>query len=114
MYRCTRLWLTDQYTCVYLDSVDVSVHIIPRNNCNNEYFVNKYIFLNNSLFNLLIFFVIFQCYDLSMITHVKFFGIYLYRYLIFIKFSLIVSVIIYRYLIFIFFRYLSMSLIINI
>ena len=44
MYGCTRLRLTDQYTCVYLDSVDVSVHIIPRNNCDNEYFVNKYIF----------------------------------------------------------------------
>jgi len=44
MYRCTRLRLTDQYTCVYLDTVDVSVHIIPRNNCDNEYFVNKYIF----------------------------------------------------------------------
>jgi hypothetical protein len=34
------LCLTDQYTCVYLDSVDMSVHIIPRNNCENEYFVN--------------------------------------------------------------------------
>ena len=44
MYGCTRLRLTDQYTCVYLDLVDVSVHIIPRNNCDNEYFVNKYIF----------------------------------------------------------------------
>jgi len=44
MYRCPRLWLTNQYTCVYLDSVDMSVHIIPRNNVENEYFVNKYIF----------------------------------------------------------------------
>jgi hypothetical protein len=44
MYDCPRLWLTDQYTCVYLDSVDMSVHIIARNNCENEYFVNKYIF----------------------------------------------------------------------
>jgi len=44
MYGCPRLWLTDQYTCVYLDSVDMSVHIIPRSNCDNEYFVNRYIF----------------------------------------------------------------------
>ena len=44
MYGCLKLWLTNQYTCVYLDSVDMSVHIIPRNNVENEYFVNKYIF----------------------------------------------------------------------
>ena len=44
MYGCPRLWLTDQYTCVYLDSVDISVHIIPRRKCVNEYFVNRYIF----------------------------------------------------------------------
>ena len=44
MYGCPRLWLTNQYTCVYLDSVDMSVYIIPRNNIENEYFVNKYIF----------------------------------------------------------------------
>ena len=44
MYGCPRLCLTDHYTCVYLDSVDMSVHIIPRNNCENEYFVNRYIF----------------------------------------------------------------------
>ena len=37
MYGCLKLCLTDQYTCVYLDSVDMSVHIIPRNNCENEY-----------------------------------------------------------------------------
>ena len=44
MYECLKLCLTDQYMCVYLDSVDMSVHIIPRNNCENEYFVNRYIF----------------------------------------------------------------------
>ena len=44
MYGCPKLTLTDQYTCVYLDSVDMSVHIIPRNNSENEFFVNKYIF----------------------------------------------------------------------
>jgi len=44
MYGCSRLLLTDQYTCVYLDSVYMTVHIIPRRNCENEYFVNKYIF----------------------------------------------------------------------
>jgi hypothetical protein len=43
-YGCPRLWLTHQYTCVYLDSVDMSVHIVPRSNCENEYLVNKYIF----------------------------------------------------------------------
>ena len=44
MYGCPRLWLTCQYTCVYLDSVDISVHIVSRNNCENEYLVNKYMF----------------------------------------------------------------------
>ena len=44
LYGCPRLWLTNQYICVYLDSVDMSVHIVPRNNCENEYFVNEYIF----------------------------------------------------------------------
>ena len=44
MYGCPRLCLTDQYTCVYLDSVDMSVHIVSRSNCENEYLVNKYIF----------------------------------------------------------------------
>ena len=44
LYGCPRLKLTEQYTCVYLDSVDMSVHIIPRNNSENEYFVNRYIF----------------------------------------------------------------------
>ena len=44
MYGCPRLCLTDQYTCVYLDSVDMSVHIILRSNCENEYLVNKYMF----------------------------------------------------------------------
>ena len=38
MYECPKLCLTDQYTCIYLDSVDMSVHIIPRNNCENEIF----------------------------------------------------------------------------
>jgi len=44
MYGCPKLYLTDQYTCVYLDSVDMSVHIIPRNNCDNEFLINRYIF----------------------------------------------------------------------
>lgn len=44
IYGCPRLYLTDQYTCVYLDSVDLSVHIIARNNCENEFLVNRYIF----------------------------------------------------------------------
>ncbi len=44
LYGCPRLWLTNQYTCVYLDSVDISMHIIQRNNRNNEYLVNRYIF----------------------------------------------------------------------
>ncbi|RIA97224.1 hypothetical protein C1645_814296 [Glomus cerebriforme] len=52
MYGCPRLWLTDQYTCVYLDSVDMTVHIIPRRNCKNEYFINRYIFsINNCIIN---------------------------------------------------------------
>ena len=32
-YGCPRLWLTHQYTCVYLDSINMSVHIVPRSNC---------------------------------------------------------------------------------
>ena len=43
-YGCPILQLTDQYTCVYLDSVDMTVYIIPRRKCENEYFVNRYIF----------------------------------------------------------------------
>ncbi|CAG8752342.1 11675_t:CDS:2, partial [Rhizophagus irregularis] len=35
VYGCPRLQLTDQYTCIYLDSVDMSVHIVPRNNCED-------------------------------------------------------------------------------
>ena len=37
-------WPINIHACVYLDAVDMSVHIIPRNNCENEYLVNKYIF----------------------------------------------------------------------
>ena len=44
LYGCLRLWLTNQYTCIYLESVDISVQIIPRNGCTNEFLVNKYIF----------------------------------------------------------------------
>ncbi len=45
MYGCPRLRLTDQYMCIYLDSVDMSVHdVVLRNNCENEYFVNSYVF----------------------------------------------------------------------
>ena len=44
LYGCPRLWLTNQYTCIYLESVDISVQIIPRNGCTNEFLVNKYIF----------------------------------------------------------------------
>lgn len=44
VYGCPILQMIDQYTCVYLDSVDMAVHVIPRNNCENEYFINKYIF----------------------------------------------------------------------
>lgn len=44
IYGCPILNKTEQYTCVYIDSIDMSVHIIPRNNCEDEFFVNKYIF----------------------------------------------------------------------
>ena len=44
MYGCPRLYLSDQYTCIYLDSIDMSVHIIPRFNYENQFLVNKYIF----------------------------------------------------------------------
>ena len=44
LYGCPRLWLTNQYTCIYLESIDISVQMIPRNGCTNEFLVNKYIF----------------------------------------------------------------------
>lgn len=44
LYGCKRLYLTDHYTCVFLDSIDITAHIIPRYGKNNEYLLNKYIF----------------------------------------------------------------------
>ena len=44
LYGCLCLWLTNQYTCIYLDLVDTSIHIVKRNSKENEYLVNKYIF----------------------------------------------------------------------
>ena len=44
LYGYLRLKLTEQYICIYLDSVDMSAHIISKNNSKNEYFVNRYIF----------------------------------------------------------------------
>ena len=44
LYGCKRLYKTNQYTCIYLESVMNTVHIIARNNTTNEYLVNNYIF----------------------------------------------------------------------
>ena len=44
LYECSRLKLTEIYNFIDIESIQDIVHIIPRFNSNNEYFVNKFIF----------------------------------------------------------------------
>lgn len=44
LYGCSRLELTKIYNFIDIEAIQDIVHIIPRFNSNNEYFVNKFIF----------------------------------------------------------------------
>ena len=44
LYECVRLKLVEIYNFVDIEAIQDIVHIIPRFNSNNEYFVNKFIF----------------------------------------------------------------------
>jgi hypothetical protein len=44
LYGCSRLELTEIYNFIDIEAIQDIVHIIPRFNSNNEYFVNKFIF----------------------------------------------------------------------
>ena len=44
LYRYSRLELTEIYNFIDIETIQDIVHIIPRFNSNNEYFVNKFIF----------------------------------------------------------------------
>ena len=43
LYYCPLLKLVDLYNLISIETIDNIVHIIPRFDKNNEYFVNKYI-----------------------------------------------------------------------
>jgi hypothetical protein len=44
LYNCPLLKLVELYNFVTIETIDDVVHIIPRFEKNNEYFVNKYLF----------------------------------------------------------------------
>ena len=44
LYGCPHLKLVELYNFVAIESIHSVVHIVPRFNQMNEYFVNKYIF----------------------------------------------------------------------
>ena len=44
LYGCSRLKLTNIYNFIDIEAIQDIVHIIPRFNLDNEYFVNKFIF----------------------------------------------------------------------
>ncbi len=44
LYGCSRLELTKIYNFIDIEAIQDIVHIIPRFNSNNEYFVNKFLF----------------------------------------------------------------------
>lgn len=43
-YGCPRLKLINHFNFIDVEAIHDIVHIIPRFNSNNEYFVNKFIF----------------------------------------------------------------------
>ena len=44
LYECPHLKLIELYNFVTIESIEGVVHIVPRFDKKNEYFVNKYIF----------------------------------------------------------------------
>jgi hypothetical protein len=43
-YGCSRLKLINHFNFIDIEAIHDIVHIVPRFNSNNEYFVNKFIF----------------------------------------------------------------------
>ena len=43
-YGCPRLKLINHFNFIDIEAIEDIVHIVPRFNSNNEYFVNKFIF----------------------------------------------------------------------
>ena len=44
LWGCPRLKLIEQYSCILLESIDKTVHIVPRFEKRNDYLVNSFIF----------------------------------------------------------------------
>ena len=44
LWGCPRVKLINQYSCIPLESIDQTVHIVPRFGKENEYLVNNFIF----------------------------------------------------------------------
>ena len=43
-YECPRLELINSFNLIEVEAIHDIVHVVPRFNSNNEYFVNKFIF----------------------------------------------------------------------
>ena len=43
VYECPRLELTEIYNFIEIEAIQDIIHIIPRFNSSNEYFVNRFI-----------------------------------------------------------------------
>ena len=44
LWGCPRVKLINQYSCILLESIDQTVHIVLRFSKENEYLVNNFIF----------------------------------------------------------------------
>ena len=44
LHECPRLKLTEIYSFIDVKAIQDTIHIVPRFNADNEYFVNKFIF----------------------------------------------------------------------
>lgn len=44
LYDCPLLKLVEWYNFIEIEAIEDIVHIVPRFDKNNEYFVNKYLF----------------------------------------------------------------------
>jgi hypothetical protein len=44
VYGCPLLKLTNTYSFIEIEAIEDIIHIVPRFDKNNEYFVNKYLF----------------------------------------------------------------------
>ena len=44
LWECPKLKLIKNYSCIPIESIDKTVHIVPRNDKTNEYLMNIYMF----------------------------------------------------------------------